>query len=68
MNLQDKVRIEELERRATKNRHVLEGLIPVWNQVDRRVKDLQAEIQRCEDERMKLQQGQLSMSFDEFNF
>jgi hypothetical protein len=39
--------------------------MPVWYQIDRKVKNIQFEIKMHEDEALQLRQGQLVIGFDE---
>lgn len=64
----EKVRLAEIEDRLKKQRHVLEGLLPVWTQVDRRVKHLQNEIGTLEEERSTLLNGQTEFDFTNLKF
>lgn len=68
MNLQDKHRLVEIEERLKRVRHSLDGIMPIWHQVKLKVQTSEAEISRLEEERLKLQQGQLALAFDDLNF
>ncbi len=63
----DKHRLSKIEQRLSAARHTLEGLEPVYEQVSSRVRSLRNEIDTLEEERLKIQNGQLTMSFD-FDF
>lgn len=63
----EKHRLSKIEQRLNVARHTLEGLQPVYDQVATKVRSLKNEIDTLEEERLKIQQGQLSMSFD-FDF
>jgi uncharacterized coiled-coil protein SlyX len=52
-------RLKEIEFRITKLKHTLEGLIPIWTQVDRKVSSIKAELDRLEDEKCAIDQGQI---------
>lgn len=56
-----KEKIRSLEERILKARHLLEGILPVWTQVDRKKKHLELEIDKLEEERLRLQEGQLNL-------
>lgn len=58
----EELRIKDIDKRLSDLRHKLEVLIPIWNQIDRRVSSIQGEIKYLEDEKMKLSEGQ--MTFD----
>lgn len=60
----EKHKLKEIEERLAKTRHTLEGIIPIWNQVDRRKRQLELDIKLMEDERLKLLNGQTVMRFD----
>lgn len=64
MNFQDRAALKELDTKLDRLKHALEGLIPVWCTVDRRVKSLKNDIDQLESQRIKLQEGQLAFSFD----
>ena len=53
-------RIQEIDNRLSKIKHILEALIPVWSQVDRRVNALKAELDHLNEEKIKLTEGQLT--------
>lgn len=65
MQRDEKKRLKDIEDRLAQARHVLEGLLPIHTQIDRKVKALGGEISRLEGERSKLLQGQFVMSFDD---
>jgi hypothetical protein len=64
----EKQRLKMIEDRLKAARHILIGIEPIWVQVDRRMKSLELEIKNLEDERVKLQQGQLTMNFEDLCF
>ncbi len=58
--------IKSLEKRLENLRHVLEGLLPIFHQVDRKVKSLQGQIADLE-RRIELERdGQQSLFENEF--
>ena len=68
MNQLEKCRLESIETRLTKCKHLLEAIMPVHIQVDRRRKSLELQINQLEEERTKLLHGQLVMRFDKLQF
>jgi hypothetical protein len=68
MSNAEKLRLSDIEDRLRKQRHILEGMIPIWSQVDRKVKSLQLEIERLEEERSKLVHGQTVFDFSNLKF
>jgi phage shock protein A len=57
-------RIKELDFKLQKVKHSLEGLIPIWSQVDRKINSLRHEMKMLEDEKASLLQGQLRLDLD----
>lgn len=68
MSAAEKNRLAQIEDRLKRARSSLEGLLPIWSQVDRKVKTLDSEIKALEDERLKIVQGQTAFAFDDLNF
>jgi archaellum component FlaC len=64
MENQTERRLKEIEDRLKNVQHSLEGILPIWNQVDRKVKSLQAERERLENEKERLTQGELPFDLD----
>lgn len=64
----EKHQLKVIEDRLSRLRHSLEVLVPLWSQVDRRMKSLQLEVQQLEEQRLKLTQGQMILNFDDLNF
>lgn len=54
-------RIDEIDLKLSKLRHTFEGFMPVYHQLDRKIKSLQLEIKALEEERIKLTQGQFTL-------
>ncbi len=65
---QEKQRLVQIEVRLTSARHLLDGFLPLWTDLNRKVQGLRSEIDVLEEERLKLQEGQLTMNFEELNF
>lgn len=61
-------RLDEIEKKQERLRHTLEGLIPIWTQVDRRVKTLQFNIETLEKEAQLIKEGQTEMQFNDLDF
>jgi len=59
-------RLREIDEKLAKLRHLLQGLIPIWSQVDRKVMSLKSDIEHLEKQRLEVSQGQLQ--FDTFDF
>lgn len=57
-------RLIEIEQRLERAKHILAAFIPLHVVIDRKVHGLNSEIKTLENERLKIQQGQLPM-FDE---
>lgn len=64
----EKFRLADIEDHLKKKRHVLEGMIPIWNTIDRKVKSLQLEIEQLERERSELLHGQTTFDFENLKF
>ena len=60
----EKKRLGEIDAELQKLRHLLEGLMPIHMQVDRKVKHLELRIKFLENERLELSQGQLRIDVD----
>lgn len=52
-------RVVEIDQRLSKLRHTFEGFLPIYHQLDRKIKGLQLEMKSLEEERVKITQGQL---------
>lgn len=59
-------RLKEIEFRINKLNHILEGLTPIWSQVDKRIKGIKRDIEFLEDEKEAISGGQ--MYFDDASF
>jgi hypothetical protein len=57
-------KIREIESRIQNAKKSLADILPIWNVMDRKVKNLQNEIKFLEDEKFRLFDGQTIMSFD----
>lgn len=57
-------RVIEIDKRIDLAKHLLAAFIPLHVVIDRRVQGLKSEITTLENERLKIQQGQMPM-FDE---
>jgi hypothetical protein len=64
----EKHRLHDLEERLKRARHALEGLLPVWQTVNQRVRSLEDELRVLEDERLKIVQGQTAFAFEDLSF
>lgn len=60
----EKQRLKEIDDRLMHLKHTLEGIVPIWIQVDRRKKTLELEIKVLEEKRIELSQGQIEFGFD----
>lgn len=58
-------RIDEIDLKLSKLRHTFEGFLPIYHQLDRKIKGIELEINTLQEERIKLTQGQfvLDMPF-----
>jgi hypothetical protein len=56
--------IEQVEHKLVSVKSLLEGMLPIFHQVDRKVKSLQTQIHHLEQEKIKLSQGQLRFDLD----
>lgn len=52
-------RLKEVEARLITVKNTYENILPIWNSVDRKKRDLDLEIHHLVEERNKLLQGQL---------
>lgn len=52
-------RIDEIDTKLSKLRSTYEAFLPIFHQVDRKIKGLQLEMKVLEEERVKLTQGQI---------
>ena len=68
MSNAEKLRLADIEDHLKRERHILEGLIPVWTHVDNRVKQLKEKIEVLEEERSKLLDGQTVFDFSNLKF
>jgi hypothetical protein len=57
-------KIREIESRIQNAKKSLADILPIWNVMDRKVKNLQNEIKFLEDEKFRLFDVQTIMSFD----
>jgi hypothetical protein len=55
----DKARVREIDDKLDVLNRTLENIIPIWSQIDRKLKSVKLEISALEDERYKIMQGQL---------
>lgn len=55
--------LEKIELKISLARNALENIFPIWNAIDRKRRDLEAQIKLLCDDRDKLREGQLP--FDE---
>jgi archaellum component FlaC len=62
----EEFRLKEIDQELSKLKHSLEGLIPIWSQIDRRLHALKEKVRLLEEERFRINEGQLQ--FDEFDF
>ena len=59
-------RLVEIEKRLERAKHILAAFIPLHVVIDRKVRGLNNEIKTLENERLKIQQGQLPMLDESF--
>lgn len=57
----EKKRIAEIDLKLLKLRHTFEGFLPIYNQIDRKIKGLELEMKVLEEERIILTQGQFML-------
>lgn len=57
-------RLAELDQKIEKARNTLEGMLPIYHQVDRKVKSLQLDIKCLQDQKDRILDGQLTLRFD----
>lgn len=60
------VRLIQIDERMKALKHLIEGLMPVYMQVDRKIKALELEISLLEEERESISQGQLELGSTDF--
>jgi len=54
-------RIDEIDLKLSKLRHTFEGFLPIYHQLDRKIKGIELEIKALQEERIKLTQGQFML-------
>jgi phosphatidate phosphatase PAH1 len=58
-------RIDEIEAELITLKNVYEQIFPIWNTIDRKIKQVDLRIKFLTDERSKLKNGQIELKFDE---
>lgn len=58
MNRKEELRLREIETQLSKLNHTLEGLTPIFHQVDRKIRIIKFNMKILEDEKARLTQGQ----------
>ncbi len=56
--------LSQIEDKIRKTQSILEGILPIYHQVDRKKKSLEFDIQQLERERQRLLEGQTEFRFD----
>jgi hypothetical protein len=54
--------LEKIESKISLARNALENIFPIWNAIDRKRRDLEAQIKILCDERDALRQGQMNFN------
>lgn len=57
-------KIKEIDHKMLTVKHSLEGILQIFNTVDRKRKSLETQLHILEQERQKLSQGQLFFDYD----
>lgn len=52
--------IKQVDSKIQSVKSLLEGMLPIYHQIDRKVRSLQNQIHHLEQERIKLSQGQIT--------
>jgi len=60
----EQIQIKSIDEKIKHLRHTIEGILPIWEQVDRRIQQLSLDIARLENERLNLANGQTELRFD----
>lgn len=66
VKMKKKTQLTEVENKLNEQRELLKQFVPLWNQLDLKVRTVKAKIQALEDEQAKIVAGQ--MNFDECAF
>jgi len=60
--------LDEVTDKIERLKSSLEGIIPIWNQVDRKVKALKMQIDHLEQKKIDLMEGQSEFDFGNIDF
>ena len=58
------LKIKEIDEKIRGVRSLLEGILPIYHQVDRKKKSLETQIHILENEKVRLSQGQMLFDLD----